>query len=93
MEAYIMYGIGTVTTLLMAIFWKWVDALKKGQEKDRKKIDELNKAHADLQVEIYRGYQSKQDAHVDSERIIKMLEDIKDNVGKLNDKLDRKADK
>nr|DAP86859.1 MAG TPA: hypothetical protein [Caudoviricetes sp.] len=42
---------------------------------------------------MYRNYQSKSDAHIDNQRILESLSDLKADVKELGHKLDKKADK
>lgn len=92
-DAYILFALSTVVTILSAIFWKWNSSISKSNDRAVTKIDELTVEVQDFKSEIYQNYQSKTEAHRDTERIISMLQDIKGDVGKLSDKLDSKADK
>lgn len=92
-DAMLMFGLTTVVTLISAVFWRWVSSISKALDKDGDQIDGLKAEVDDLRSEVYRNYQSKTDAHRDSEQIISMLRDIKKDVAKLSDKLDNKADK
>lgn len=92
-DALIMFGISSVFTVVTAIFWRWVTALSNARDKDGAKIDELTSEVASLKAEVYRDYQSKSESHRDNAQIIDMLREIKNDVTRLGDKMDQKADK
>lgn len=92
-DAMVMFGISSIFTIVTAIFWRWVTALSSARDKDSTKIDDLTAEVADLKAEVYRDYQSKSESHRDNEQIIDMLREIKNNVTRLGDKMDKKADK
>lgn len=92
-DAIVMFGLSSVCGLITAIFWRWVSAISKTQDTDRQERDLLHKQLVELRAEMYREYQSKADAQLDNKKIIDMLREIKTNVNRLSDKLDRKADK
>ncbi len=92
-EALVMFGISSVFTVVSAIFWRWVTTLSSARDKDVAKIESITVELSDLKAEIYRDYQSKSESHRDNEQIIDMLREIKTNVTRLGDKMDKKADK
>lgn len=92
-DTYIVLTISIVATIVQACFWRWVANLSSSQDKNSSQLDEL-KAHInELRGEMYRNYQSKSDAHLDSQRILESLSDLKADVKELGHKLDKKADK
>lgn len=92
-DTLIMFGLATVVTLVSTVFWRWVSSISQVQEKNGNQIDAVAADVAALKAEVYRDYQSKNESRHDNEQILEMLREIKTNVSKLNDKLDRKADK
>lgn len=92
-DAIMMFGLTSVVGLISAIFWRWVAALSQSRDKDSEKIASLTTEVADLKAEVYRDYQSKTESHRDNAQIMDMLREIKDNVTRLGDKMDKKADK
>lgn len=92
-DTLIMFGLTTVVTLVFTVFWRWVSSIGQIQEKNGNQIDAVAADVAALKAEVYRDYQSKNESRHDNEQILEMLREIKTNVSKLNDKLDRKADK
>ena len=89
----IMFGISTIAALIQAVFWRWVSNLSDAQQNTHRQISIIKDKVNDLQAEIYRDYPSKADVHRDSERIMQSLSDIKTQLEKVNDKLDKKVDK
>lgn len=89
----IMFGVSTIAALIQAIFWRWVSNLSDAQKATNRQINAIKDKVNDLQAEIYRDYPSKKDVHKDSERIMQSLSDIKHQLEKVNDKLDKKVDK
>lgn len=92
-DALIMFAISSVFTVVTAIFWRWVTAISSARDKDSAKIDELSSEVANLKAEVYRDYQSKDESRHDNAQILEMLREIKNNVTRLGDKMDKKADK
>lgn len=92
-DAMIMFAISSVFTVVTAIFWRWVTALSSARDKDSAKIDSLVNEVSSLKAEVYRDYQSKSESHRDNAQIIDMLREIKQDVTRLGDKMDKKADK
>ena len=92
-DTYIVLTISIVATIVQAIFWRWVATLSSSQEKNRLQISTLKSEVSDLRAEMYRNYQSKSDAHIDNQRILDSLSDLKADVKELGHKLDKKADK
>ena len=92
-DTLIMFGLTTVVTLVFTVFWRWVSSIGQIQEKNGNQIDTVAADVAALKAEVYRDYQSKNESRHDNEQILEMLREIKTNVSKLNDKLDKKADK
>lgn len=92
-DAIIMFGISSIFTVVTAIFWRWVAALSSARDKDSAKIESLTEVVLTLRAEVYRDYQSKDGSHRDNSQIIDMLREIKNDVTRLGDKMDKKADK
>ncbi len=89
----IMLALGTALTLVSTIFWRWVSSIEQTQDKNTTQVEAVVSDVAALKAEVYRDYQSKNESRHDNAQILEMLREIKTNVSKLNDKLDRKADK
>ncbi len=85
-KTVVMFGMGVIFSLLQGAFWYWVKGIKQDSDKIRKEL-------SDLKSEIYKDFQTKDDAQKNFERIMSSLEGIKADIHRLNDKLDRKADK
>ena len=92
-DTYIVLTISIVATIVQAIFWRWVATLSSSQDENRLQISTLKSEVRDLRAEMYRNYQSKSDAHIDNQRILDSLSDLKADVKELGHKLDKKADK
>lgn len=92
-ETLIMFGLATVVTLISTVFWRWVSSISQTQDKNSAQIDEVARDVAALKAEVYRDYQSKSESHRDNAQIIDMLREIKNDVTRLGDKMDKKADK
>lgn len=85
--------ISTVLGLIQAVFWRWVANLSDAQKANLTEINGIKDKVTALQAEIYRDYTSKTDAHKDSDRIMQTLSEIKTQLERVNDKLDKKVDK
>lgn len=92
-DTYLIFIVGIVATVAQAIFWKWVQGINDERKADRAKIELLGAEIGQLRSEVYRNYQSKSDAHIDNQRILESLNDLKADVKELGHKLDKKADK
>jgi len=92
-DTYIVLTISIVAPIAQAIFWRWVATLSSSQDENRLQISTLKSEVSDLRAEMYRNYQSKSDAHIDNQRILDSLSDLKADVKELGHKLDKKADK
>lgn len=92
-DTYVVLTISIVATIVQACFWRWVANLSTTQEKNSSQLDGLKVQINELRAEMYRNYQSKSDAHLDSNRILESLNDLKADVKELGYKLDKKADK
>lgn len=92
-DTYLVLTISIVAGIIQAIFWRWVATLSSSQDENRLQISTLKSEVSDLRAEMYRNYQSKSDAHIDNQRILDSLSDLKGDVKKLGHKLDKKADK
>lgn len=92
-ETLIMFALATVVTLVSTVFWRWVSSISQVQDKNSAQIDDVSAVVSALKAEVYRDYQSKSESHRDNEKIIDMLREIKNDVTRLGDKMDKKADK
>lgn len=92
-DAMIMFIISSVFTVIIGIFWRWVANISTARREDLAKIEALNTELSDLKSEVYRNYQSKTESHRDNGQILDMLREIKNDVVRLGDKMDKKADK
>lgn len=92
-DTLIMFALATVVTLVSTVFWRWVSSISQTQDKNGSQIDTVAADVAALKAEVYRDYQSKSESHRDSEQILGMLREIKNDVVRLGDKMDKKADK
>jgi hypothetical protein len=92
-DAMIMFIISSVFTVVSAVFWRWVANISTARREDLAKIEALNTELSDLKSEVYRNYQSKNESHRDNGQILDMLREIKNDVTRLGDKMDKKADK
>ncbi len=81
-----LFIFGAIITFISSVFWFWVKGIKQYINKIQ---DELN----ELKSEIYKDFQTKDDAQQNFHQIMKSLDGIKADIHRLNDKLDRKADK
>lgn len=85
--------LGTIGGVIQAIFWRWVTAINEARKEDKRKIEMVKADLVKLQSEVYRDYQSKANAHLDNQRILESLNDLKADVKELGQKLDKKVDK
>lgn len=92
-DTYIVLSVSIVATIIQAIFWRWVATLSSSQDDNRVQLNQLKAEIAELKAEIYRDYTSKKDMHKDYDRIMQSLQEIKNDIEKIGDKLDKKADK
>lgn len=92
-DTYVVLTISIIAGVIQAIFWRWVATISAAQDKSSSQLDDLKVQISELRAEIYRNYQSKSDAHIDNQRILESLNDLKADVKELGHKLDKKADK
>lgn len=93
LDAIGMITLTTIIGLITTAFWRWVSTISDSSKENSKKIEMISSEVAELRAEIYRDYQSKGEAHIDSQRILQALNKIESDVGRISDKLDRKVDK
>lgn len=93
LDAMGMLVITTVATIVQAIFWRWVSSVSDSSKDNAQRLDDAKEELARFKLEVASDYQKKSDAHIDNERIMKGLDDIKTDVKELSHKLDRKMDK
>lgn len=89
----IVLAISTVIGLVQAIFWRWVAGISDNQKSNTEQIADVKNQVSQLQAEIYRDYPTKVDMHKDNDKIMQSLSKIEHQLEKVNDKLDKKADK
>lgn len=92
-DTYLVLTISIVAGIIQAIFWRWVATLSSSQDENRQQLNNIKTEIGELRAEMYRNYQSKSDAHIDNQRILESLSDLKADVKELGHKLDKKADK
>ncbi|WP_198332366.1 hypothetical protein [Psychrobacter aquimaris] len=92
-DTLIMFALATVVTLVSTVFWRWVSSISQIQDKNGSQIDDVAADVAALKAEVYRDYQSKSESRHDNTQILDMLREIKTDVTRLGDKMDKKADK
>ncbi len=92
-DAMIMFALATVVTLITTVFWRWVSSISQVQDKYREQIEAIRNDIAELRTIIHRDFQSKNESHRDNAQILEMLREIKADVTRLGEKMDRKADK
>ncbi len=92
-KTVILFVISTVIALLSSIFWFWVHSIQKKQDEERQRNFEIGKKLQDFKDDVYQNYQTKDEAKDNFEQIMSSLRDIKADVHRISDKLDRKADK
>ena len=92
-DTLIMFALATVVTLVSTVFWRWVSSISQIQDKNGSQIDDVAADVAALKAEVYRDYQSKSESRHDNTQILAMLREIKTDVTRLGDKMDKKADK
>ncbi len=68
--------------LLSGVFWYWVKSISKQRDVDR----------ADVEY-IKREYVRRDDHRIETSRVYDLLKEIKSQLQKVDDKLDKKADK
>lgn len=80
---------GGAMSFLVALLWYYIRALAdrfKEAEKERSALRE--RLHA-----VEKDYQTKGDARDHKGEVLSLLKEIKTDLAKVNEKLDRKADK
>ena len=92
-DTLIMFALATAVTLVSTVFWRWVSSISQIQDKNGSQIDDVAADVAALKAEVYRDYQSKSESRHDNVQILDMLREIKTDVTRLGDKMDKKADK
>ena len=83
------FGFKTLWPIVTAAFWFWVNGIAGRLKEADKRIDDLKEElHA-----VKLSYHTKQDAKADRDNIAASLGRIENKLEKVNEKLDRKADK
>lgn len=73
---------GALLSLLSAVLWYWVRGVDERGKDNRREIERVKEL-----------YQRRDDARHDTAQVLALLNDMKKNLEKINDKLDKKADK
>ena len=73
---------GALLTLLSGVIWYWVRG-----------VDERGKENKRAIEDVKERYQRRDDAGKDYQSLYHLMQDVRAQVEKINDKLDRKADK
>ena len=73
---------GALLTLLSGVLWHWVRG-----------VDERGKENKRAIEDVKERYQRRDDAGKDYQSLYHLMQDVRAQVEKINDKLDRKADK
>lgn len=85
----VQWGFGLLTSFILAAFWYYMRALSdkfKAAEQDRA---ELRKEL----IQVKLDYSTKEELRESRYEIMDLLREIKEDLKKANEKLDRKADK
>ena len=83
------FGFKTLWPIATAAFWFWVNGISGRLKEADKRIDDLKEELHNVKL----SYHTEQDAKADSTNIAAALERIENKLEKVNEKLDRKADK
>ena len=83
------FGFKTLWPIATAAFWFWVNSISGRLKEADKRIENLKEELHEVKL----SYHTKQDAKADSTNIAAALERIENKLEKVNEKLDRKADK
>lgn len=92
-NSLIVLGVSTTIGLVQAVFWRWVSGISDAQKSNTQDIAKLRVEVSELKAEIYLNYPTKSDMHKDNDKIMQSLTKIEHQLEKVNDKLDKKADK
>lgn len=92
-DAIALLILSTIIGLISTAFWRWVSSISDISRDNASKMDALRGEFMQFQLEFAGDYQRKSDAHIDNERIIKAIDELKGDVKELSHKLDRKMDK
>lgn len=79
--------------LIIAAFWYWVKAIDSRRTKADDKINEIEHQMFREIRAIHENYLRREDGHRENQRVYDLLTDIKRQINRLSDKLDKKADK
>lgn len=83
------WAFSILVSLLIALLWHFIRVLEKkfdAAEQDRNRLrDELN--------EVKLGYATKQEASANAQNVMSALNRLEDKLDRVNEKLDKKADK
>ena len=83
----------TIISLLIAIGWYWVRGIDKRQDEDKQRMDNIERQlNTELRT-IGEHYQRRDDAKDQFNRLYDLVNEVKGQTQRINDKLDNKADK
>lgn len=77
---------GAILTLTSGFFWHWVKSIEQITSENRKKI-------AELQAQLYKEYPNKGDLHHSLSLILDGVKEVKNQMDRLDERLDKKVDK
>lgn len=87
MSAEMLYG--ALVSLVVAIFWHWVRSIDKRHDQHNARHlrheQETTRALADIRM----NYQRRDDAHREIEKVYDLLKDIKTDMARLLDRMER----
>lgn len=89
----IVFAVSFVIGIVQTAFWRWFSNVSDTQKAVQKDIADIKKELAEFKAELYRDYPNKTDVHKDNDRIMQSLAKIESTIEKINEKLDKKADK
>lgn len=73
-------------SFVAAIGWYWVRSIDKKQEEDKQRMDRIEER-------IRTEYQMRDDARRDNDRLYNELHEIRNQMTRISEKIDQKADK
>lgn len=84
---------GAILSMISAIFWYWVRGIDARQNETKQLLTRLEeRLHEEVRM-VSKEYQRREDAHRDQQQLMLIMQEVKSQLNKINDKLDRKADK
>ena len=83
------FGFKTLWPIATAAFWFWVNGISGRLKEADKRIEDLKEELHEVKLSDH----TKQDDQADRKNIAASLERIENKIEKMNERLDRKADK